>query len=385
MSNPVVVVGTGLAGYMFAKDFRQRDKERPLIILTDVDGRFYSKPLLSTALTHQKSIEDLALSTADEMAEKLSAEVRTCSKVNAISPKEKTLVYSDPEGEHSLEYGDLVLALGADKLSAALEGDAVNELCSVNNIEDYASFREWLSGKKKIALIGAGFVACEFSNDLINSGYEVTVVAPEKTPMQRLLPQKLGAVLAEGLSKAGVHWRLGSLVKRVDRHAEGFCLTLEGGEELVADGVMSAVGLRSRTALAEAAGLKVNEGIVVDAQLRTSDSHIYALGDCAEFEDECRRYVAPITLGARVLASVLAGEDAALNFPVMPIVVKTPACPVVVVLPAKDVEGEWSFEINGLDCKALFSDADGRLRGFALLGAATRERAALARDIYKSP
>lgn len=381
ISKPVVVIGSGLAGYMFVKEFRQLESSRPLIMITKSDGRFYSKPLLSTALTHKKSIDALSIDDAKTMAEKMSVDIITHANVTNISPDKKIVVYRDAHGEHQLEYGDLVLACGADKIALPLTDEALSDVHSVNDIEDYEKVRDWLQNKKHIGIIGAGFVGCEFANDLINSDYQVTVITADAYPLARLMPEKIGRILQTALEQKGVQWVTDHIVKHIDRDSQGYQMILNDDDVIHVDGVMSAVGIQPHLILAKSAGIKTCRGVVVDSHLRSSDPNIYALGDCAEINGEIMQYVAPIIQSARVLAIVLVQQEASLDFPIMPIIVKTPACPIIAVLPKKNFEGKWCYEGEGSDWKALFYDHDYHLCGFALTGKATREKMVLVKQL----
>ena len=378
MTQPIVIIGSGLAGYLFAKEFRQHNKERPLTIITASDGRFYSKPLLSTALTKRQSPEALAMENANTMAEKLNAMIYTNSIVESVDAKQQLVFFKNTEGKsQQVEYSDLVFACGANKIKPPLEGDGVSDIHSVNNIEDYETFREWVSDKKHIGILGAGLVGCEFANDLVNVGYQVTVIAPEHHPLANLVPEPIGQMLLGALAEKGVSWRLGHFAKRVDREGSHYRVILTDDSTVEVDGVMSAVGLRPHCALANSAGIKTNRGIMVDSQCRSNDSNIYAVGDCAEVNGELRLFVAPLLQCARILAKVLAGQDVSLQYSVMPIVIKTPACPVVAVPPPKNVEGKWHIEGEDGNLSALYKDSENRLRGFALVGNRVREKTEL--------
>jgi rubredoxin-NAD+ reductase len=142
--------------------------------------------------------------------------------------------------------------------------------------------------------------------------------------------------------------------------------------------VLSAVGLRPRIALAQAAGLATNRGIVVGRHLATSDADIFALGDCAEVAGLVLPFVMPIMHSARALAATLAGKPTPVAYPAMPVLVKTPACPTIVSPPPAGADGEWIVTADADGVKSLFQDASGKMLGFALNGKATAERAALA-------
>jgi rubredoxin-NAD+ reductase len=252
---------------------------------------------------------------------------------------------------------------------------------SVNDLADYAKFRNALASAKTVAIIGAGLIGCEFANDLAGAGYAVTVIDPTAYPLSGLMPEQAGSQLLAPLSALGVTWRFGAAVKAIDSDATGYALTLSDGTALSADMVLSAVGLRPRIELARSAGLAVNRGIVVDAQLRSSDKDIFALGDCAEIDGRVLPYVLPIMHAARALARVLSGEDTQVEFPAMPVVVKTPAHPVAVLPVPRDAPGTWISLAEGQGIKLGFFDERDRLRGFALTGTHSAQRSEMVKQI----
>ena len=146
--DPIIIIGSGLAGYTLAKEFRKLDISTPLTIITASDGRFYSKPLLSTALTKQHHPESLAIAPVATMMKQLNAEIFTKTRVTTIDAQQKKIQI----GVRSLSYKKLILACGADPIKAPLSGDAVNEVLSVNDLEDYAIFRDSLAGKKHLVI-----------------------------------------------------------------------------------------------------------------------------------------------------------------------------------------------------------------------------------------
>ncbi|MDF3031699.1 MAG: rubredoxin reductase [Moraxellaceae bacterium] len=363
--NPLVIVGTGLAGYNLAKEFRKLNAERPLVLITADDGRNYSKPMLSTGFTKSKTADELAMNAVEQMREQLKADIRTGVRVNAIDRVAKTL---QVEGE-IIPYGDLVLAVGADVFRPALGGDAAERVYSVNDLQDYARFREVVAGKKHIVIIGGGLIGCEFANDLSNGGFSVAVVEPVGRVLPSLLPERASEAVANGLASLGVKFHFGHSVKGVWHEGDGVSVELSNGERIRGDLVLSAIGLRPRTSLALEAGLKVERGIVVDRFLRTSDANIYALGDSAEVDGKVLLYVLPLMAAARALAKTLAGEPTQVQYPAMPVQVKTPVCPVVVSPVVPGTPGAWEVEAEGNDVKAVFKSPEGLVLGFALTGA----------------
>jgi len=378
MSDPVVIIGTGLAGYNLAREFRKLDSETPLLLITTDDGRSYSKPMLSTGFGKNKDADGLSMAEPGAMAEQLDAQVWTHTRVTGIDPGHRRLWI----GEEAVAYRDLVLAWGAEVLSVPIEGDAADQLFTVNDLQGYGRFRQAVEGKRKVLILGAGLIGCEFANDLSLGGYEVDLVAPCEQLMPALLPAQAAAAVQGGLEALGVRFHLGPVVSRL-QHAEGSGLQahLSDGQTLACDAVISAVGLRPRTELAAAAGLAVNRGVVVDRLLRTSHGHIYALGDCAEVDGLNLLYVMPLMACARALAKTPAGTPSEVAYGAMPVTVKTPACPLVVSPPPLGSEGQWTVEGSGADIRALCHDAAGALLGYALTGSAVQERLALNRQL----
>ena len=377
---PILIVGSGLAGYTAARELRKLDKQVPLVVISRDHAGFYSKPMLSNALAGGKTAATLVMKPGPKMAEELAATLRPHAEVRAIDAAARTVTLADGE---TLAYRALVLALGADPIRLPLEGDGAGDVLSVNDLDDYARFADRLGGAQAVAILGGGLIGCEFANDLLARGIVPTVIDPASGPLSRLLPPEGGTYLQQRLEAAGVRFRFGTTAVRVERNGSSaaFAVTLADGSTLVADLVLSAIGLRPRTGLARAAGLAVNRGIVVDRRLAASATGIYALGDCAEVEGFTLPFVMPIMQQARALAATLAGAPTEVKYPAMPVIVKTPACPTVVWPPLPDVAGSWRVDAAADALEARFVDPEGRLLGFALMGVATSQRQALAAQV----
>lgn len=374
MNNQMIIIGSGLAGYTLARELRKLDKTTPLMLITRDDGDFYSKPMLSNALAQNKTAEQLVTTKADAMAAQLDMTLHKRTEVQRIDKAARRVETS----AGNFTYAKLIFALGADPIRLPLAGNAAAEVLSVNDIADYAVFRERVAAKKHIAIIGAGLIGCEFANDLANAGFNVSVIDPTAYPLSSLLPELAGTQLLEPLRQIGVRFQFGVAVSAVDKENQHYQITLNSGEKMHADLVLSAVGLRPRTALARETGLTVNRGIVVDQHAQTSDANIYALGDCAEYHGGLTLpYVMPIMHAARALAQTLAGTPTAIVFPAMPVMIKTPAHPVVVQPAPKNIAGTWQLVDHAAGVKMTFNDNENKMWGFTLTGTKTAERQAM--------
>lgn len=371
MSNPIIIVGSGLAGYAVARELRKINVEIPIIMLTGDHGGFYSKPMLSNALASGKTPESIINGDAMHMASQLKISIRPHCRVTAIDQHKQALMLMNGE---EIFYDQMVLALGADQVRLPLTGSGVEKILSVNDLDDYKKFRDQLIDKKRISIIGAGLIGCEFANDLAAAGYQVDVIDISSQPLGRLLPPEGGAFLRKKLEATGVVFHLNMSTQSVEQENGSLRLTFANGTSIESDLVLSAVGLLPRIHLAAAAGIKINRGIMVNRMLQTHYANIYAIGDCAEVEGKVLPFVLPISHAARALAATLAGNPTQVMYPAMPVIVKTPACPAVVSPPDFSIKGEWYVDVNQEGVKALYRDEAGNLLGYALLGAAVKEK-----------
>ena len=373
MTASIVIVGAGLAGFGVARELRKLDKAVHIRLVTADEGAFYSKPNLSNALAWGKAPEQLVAAPRAAIAAQLGIDIAAHTRVTGLHAVEHVLATS----AGSIAYGKLVLAIGAQPIRLPIEGSGAADVLSVNHLDDYAIFRAALAGRKRIAILGAGLIGCEFANDLAATGHRVEVFDLSPQVLGRLLPPAAAAFFGGSLEAAGVRFHFETSIGRVDRHGDGYVLLDLKGREYEADLVLSAVGLRPETTLARAAGLATSRGIAVDKHLATSVADIYAVGDCAEVQGLVLPFVLPIMQQARALGRTLAGTPTPVGYPAMPVVVKTPACPAVVCPPPVGAVGMWQEEATASGVRAIYADATGTPAGFALVGTATAEKQAL--------
>jgi rubredoxin-NAD+ reductase len=374
----IVVIGSGLAGYGVLRELRKLAPDADLTLITADDGHFYSKPALSTAFTKGKTVETLITMPAEKMASQLRLNLKARCRVHTIDCAARTL-----DTDYGvIAYDQLVLALGADPIRPSIGGDAANRAMAINSLDDYAAFIQTVPAGGRVLIIGAGLVGSEFANDLASNGFSPVVIDRLPYPLAQLLPAPVGRAVQDALASIGVAWRLGRLVERLDHDAAGIVATLDDDTTISGDAILSAVGLRPHVSLAERAGLVVGRGIKVNACGQTSDEHIFAIGDCAEYEVGPAAFVTPIMAAARAIAPSVLGTITPIRFPALSVQVKTSACPLVLLPVRPGVAGDWIMQAQderGL--KYLFVDSHGTVQGYALTGDFCAERVELDREI----
>src|SRR5450830_1149429 len=367
---PVVIVGAGMAAYGVAREFRKLDKTTPLLIVSSDQAGAYSKPMLSNALAMGKGAAQLQSQSAGQMAATLDARILAGVEVTAIDTAARTITSADAQ---TIAYRDLVL--GARPIRLPLQGNAAEQVLSVNHLDDYAVLRERIAAIGRpahIALLGAGLIGCEFADDLVAGGHQVTLVDPNPRPLAALAAPGLSEALVQAWASLPITLRMNTTASTVDHAADGAGLrvTLADGSVVEADIVLSAVGLRPSIALAQAAQLKTGRGIVIDGYGRTSAEHVYALGDCAEYSTAnggaVMPYISPLLTAARAIGATLAGTPTPIALKPDAVVVKTPSLKLALAPPPAGSQGEWTHVDDGERVVARFVDLDGIMRGFGL-------------------
>lgn len=387
---PIAIIGSGLAGYTVAREFRKLDKTTPLLIVTGDDGGFYSKPMLSNAFAMGKQAQQLKSKTVDQMAAELNATILTGTLVNGINTESQTI--QTKMGD--FDYAQLVLALGAQAIRLPIAGDAADQVLSVNNLADYAVFRDKLAqagDKARVTILGAGLIGCEFSDDLASAGHEVILIDPNTLPLAALAPAAISLGLHVALSGKGVQLKLGTTASQIARQGNALQVTLSNGESIDTDVVLSAVGLRADIRLAQAATLQTDRGIIINEYGQTSVPGIFALGDCAQYKQadgshSLMPYVAPIMSAARAIALNLTGQLTSMEMKPAAVLVKTPSYPVALIPPALAVSktGNWeSAHTEGVTTSRFF-DENKKMLGFALAPQDAKSRNALIAELTEA-
>ena len=371
--HPIIIIGSGMAGYTVAREFRKLSPEQELVMICADDAVNYAKPTLSNAFAGNKAPEQIALGDAAKMAAQLNMRIEAATLVKEIHPESHEITLEKNGETITQPYSKLVLAVGANPIRLAIAGDGSDDIHVVNSLTDYRTFRENLSKRKdkRVVILGAGLIGCEFANDLLHSNYDVTVIDLAPQPLGRLLPNHVAEAFKTNLEQAGIKFALSTTVEKVTKINDGedYAVTLANGQTLGADIVLSAIGLQPNIALAKEANIQTSRGIITNTLLETSQPDIYAVGDCAEVNGTLLPFVMPIMQQARALAKTLSGQNTNVHYPAMPVAVKTPAAPLTVLPAPLDVEVNWETEEFDDGMLAKAADGQGTLRGFVLLGA----------------
>jgi len=273
----VVIVGGGAAGFAAAEMLRRDGYDRPVTLLSADDAPPCDRPNLSKDYLAGTAQEAWIPLKSPKFYEKRAIDLRLGTRVTAIDPRNRRVILA---GGAALDYGALLLATGAEPVRLDLHGAAA----AVHYLRTLADSRAIVAAAataRTALVIGASFIGLEVAASLRARKLAVHVVAPEARPLERVMGPELGDVVRRLHEKNGVVFHLGETVTRI----EGKTARLSGGASLAFDLMVIGVGVRPETALAEAAGLAVDKGVVVDEYLAAGAPGIYAAGDIARWPD----------------------------------------------------------------------------------------------------
>ncbi|MEJ2608799.1 MAG: FAD-dependent oxidoreductase [Candidatus Thiodiazotropha sp.] len=374
----VVIVGGGIAGWSVAESIRRYDHETPLLLISACEGLSYPKPALSTALAQGKSAQDLVDEDAASKAAALNLSVRTETRVIKIDPKKRRLTTA----KGGIQYGKLILALGAHQRQLSIAGDAAETILQVNDLATYKKLRKRLENNvQHVTILGAGLIGCEFAEDIASAGYQVSIVDPTDYPLKSLLPVETATQLRHQLENRGIQWHFNVTLDRAEHSGKRLRAIFSDGKAIETDLILSAAGLIANTQLAKKSGLSISHGINTDRLMHTSESNIYAIGDCAAVEGEVFCYIEPIRRQAESIAADLRGEY--LPFDTLPplVRVKTPSFPLT-ICPPRIQEDAPVISRKTADRERMDYLQNDQLVGFVLSGNSAKKGINLYRELF---
>jgi len=300
----LVIVGNGMApGRMLEHLFEQAPGRYDVTIFNAEPRVNYDRIMLSPVLSGEKSFDDIVIHD-DAWYETHNVTLHRGARVTGIDRAAKTVTSANGI---TAPYDRLVIATGSSPFIIPVPGHQLEGVLAYRDLDDVEAMQRYASFRGNAVVIGGGLLGLEAAAGLHMQGMKVTVIHLMPTLMERQLDTAAGYLLQKELEGRGIDIRCGANTKAILGEDRVIAVELDDGTVIDADMVVMAVGIRPSTALAREAGLEVSRGIVCDAQLRTSDPAISAIGECVEVDGRVYGLVAPLYTMAKILAADLAG------------------------------------------------------------------------------
>ncbi|MFW6380610.1 MAG: NAD(P)/FAD-dependent oxidoreductase [Spirochaetota bacterium] len=278
----IVIVGAGIAGVSAARTIAEEGGSRRVLLLNGERSAPYKRTKLSKSIAKGFSAGDYLLEP-EEWYEEHGITLRNDEEAREIVPGERVLRLSDGS-EHRFEA--LILATGSEpRYPKTVTPEHAKSFFVARSEDDIRRLRKAAGKAKRILIDGLGVLSVEIAAELRAMKKQVTIVGATAQVMPRHLNVRAGEIMEDLLRSKGVKLKFREEILSVEPHSKGSYTVAMIRETSTYDLVVFCIGVAPRTELAEAAGLSVNEGILVDEHLRTSDPSVYAVGDCAEHRD----------------------------------------------------------------------------------------------------
>ena len=274
----VAIVGAGAAGNSAAEELRHLGFDGDITLIDRDEQAPYDRPNLSKDYLAGNAPEEWIPLHPRAYYEELGVELLLGRRVTSLDPTGKRLALDDGTTRH---FGGIVLATGAEPVQLTLPGDNGPRVHYLRTLGDSRAIIKAAESARRAVVLGAGFIGLEVAGSLRARNIEVHVVAPGRRPLEHVLGPELGEFVRTLHEQHGVVFHLGRTASGV---APG-TVVLQDGERLSADFIVAGVGVRPATALAEKAGLQIDNGVVVDAYLETAATGVFAAGDSTRWPD----------------------------------------------------------------------------------------------------
>jgi NADPH-dependent 2,4-dienoyl-CoA reductase/sulfur reductase-like enzyme len=269
---PYLIIGGGMTAAAAVKGIREIDPTGAIGVIGLDAHPPYQRPLLSKGLWKGKPLERAWITIEPQ-----GVDLHLGRKVQALDVANKRV--TDDQGT-VYTFDKLLLATGGAPRRFAWGGD---EVIYYRTLDDYQRLRALTEQGQRFAVIGGGFIGSEIAAALALNGKDVVLLFPGAGIGQHLFGSDLSSFLTTYYRQHGVEVLAGETAESLERRGGQLALQTAGGQELLVDGVVAGIGIEPNSGLARAAGLDVDNGVVVDALLRTSHPDIYAAGDVANF------------------------------------------------------------------------------------------------------
>lgn len=277
MPRKIVIAGAGHAAGQAVATLCQEKFEGQIVLVGDEPYLPYQRPPLSKKfLAGEMPAERLYLKPASFYTDH-EVELQLDTSITAIDIASKTLSLED---KADVSYDKLILALGSRARTLPLEGGNLDRVHYLRSISDVESIRAELDSSRRLVIVGAGYIGLEVAAVACKLGLDVTVVELADRVMSRVVSPEISDFFQLEHTNRGVRLRLSTGVSALRGKKRVRHVVLDDGEEIPADLVIIGAGILPNTELAQQAGLDVADGIVVDERCQTSDSDVFAIGDC---------------------------------------------------------------------------------------------------------
>ena len=300
----LVMVGNGMAGVRTLEEVLKLAPDLyDITVFGSEPHANYNRILLSPVLAGEQTIKDIMLNDVD-WYEKNGITLYLNKKITRIDRKNRTVHAEDGT---SAAYDRLILATGSNPFMLPVPGNDLQGVISFRDIHDVDAMIEASAKYKHAVVIGGGLLGLEAANGLKLRGMDVTVVHLPESLMERQLDAVASKMLQKSLEDKGLNFLMGKQTEQlIGKDGRVAAVRFKDGQEVPADLVVMAVGIRPNTALAESAGIHCNRGIVVNDTMQTFDPRIYAIGECVSHRGIAYGLVAPLFEMAKVCANHLA-------------------------------------------------------------------------------
>ena len=273
----LVIVGASLTGAKAAEAIRETGFDGKVVLLGSEARPPYERPPLSKDYLRGEADEKPFVFDDGFYAER-DVELHTGTNVTAIDPETSTVsIYGSPE----VSFDRLLIATGAEPRHLPLPGAELDGIVYLRTIEDSEALGGQLGEGTRVTVVGAGWIGSEVAASARQKGCEVTMIAPEEVPLERVLGMELGTFYLGVHTGEGVNFMAGTGVTGFEGSDRVESLTTDSGEKIESDLVVVGAGVLPRTSLAEGAGIATDNGILTGADLQTDSPGIYAAGDVA--------------------------------------------------------------------------------------------------------
>lgn len=274
----MVIIGAGECGACAAFALRDNGYEGAVTLIGNETHLPYERPPLSkSTLADAAGHKPVAPAEAYRNA---GIDIRLGAMVETISPGDSALTLSDGE---RIPFEKLLLATGARPRRLPENGPTFGRIKYLRTFDDAVDIRACIGPGRRLAIVGAGFIGLELAATARALGSDVVVVEAQARVLQRGVPEAIAAVIAARHLEEGVALRCGVGIATLTESDQGIEIVLADGSAFKVDTVVVGIGAAPNVALAEAAGLQVDNGIAVDETLRTSAPNVFAAGDCCSF------------------------------------------------------------------------------------------------------